>query len=114
MYTAKVMEMLVQANRDLMRTPGCQSRMEVIFKEQVEEAERMIAAGADVNRADENGWTPLMEGCIFGNYNYVQLLLQNKADVSARDIEGRTALDVATDNQHPDIVNLFTSMDLLI
>jgi ankyrin repeat protein len=51
-----------------------------------------LAAGADVNRADDTARTPLMLAAGLGRTDLVQLLLDNKADVNARDAEGRTAL----------------------
>jgi prolyl 4-hydroxylase len=45
-----------------------------------------------VNERDANGWTPLHEGARGGHLEVVKLLVENGADVSARTIDGGTAL----------------------
>ena len=106
---SSTIEMLVQANRDLMRRPEVREKMNVIFQEQVQEARRLIQLGKCVNEADANGWTALMEACIFGNYELIELLLTNGAKVHACDVNGRTALNVALDNDHPEVAGLLVS-----
>lgn len=103
------MESIVQGNRDLLNRPEVRERMNVIFQEQITKARELIEHGVSVNEADHSGWTAMMEACVFGNYNLVMLLLQNGADVNARDVRGRTALNVALDNDHPEVAGLLTS-----
>jgi len=51
--------------------------------------------------------TALMEASLSGQKDVVQLLLDNKADVNAKDKNrGATALVFAADNGHEDVVQL--------
>jgi uncharacterized protein len=68
--------------------------------ERPENIKLLLAAGADVNAAsrkegDLMGMTPLMLAALDGSEDLVQLFLDNGADVSAKDAEGRTALSLA-------------------
>lgn len=56
------------------------------------------------NKQDSNGWTSLHLTARNGNFNFVQLCLEAGADSSLQTIDGRTALDIATnvlDQGHP-------------
>ena len=64
---------------------------------------KAIKAGADVNAADEEGWTPLMAATGFNNRKATQALIDAGADVNARDKKGRTPL-MASDS--PEVVKL--------
>ncbi|MHC4592600.1 MAG: ankyrin repeat domain-containing protein, partial [Planctomycetota bacterium] len=55
----------------------------------------LLAAGADVNAADETGTTPLHEAALIGSTDIVEVLLGRGARINARDREGRTPLDRA-------------------
>ena len=65
-----------------------------------------IAAGADVNARDNDGWTALMRAAINGGTEIVKLLLAAGADVNAKGNDGKTALMLAKYNNHPEIVKL--------
>ncbi|HZQ06382.1 MAG TPA: ankyrin repeat domain-containing protein [Anaerolineae bacterium] len=64
-------------------------------------AAKLIAAGADVNAKQADGFTPLMGAAQNGNLEMVQLLLEHDADVNARvdknarQFANMTALDFA-------------------
>ena len=55
----------------------------------------LIAAGADVNAADNTGWTALIWACYRGNLESVRLLVAAKALVNARSTHGLTPLNLA-------------------
>lgn len=57
---------------------------------------REIDAGADVNQANDSGWTVLMSATKFGSVEAIKLLVDAGADVHADDERGRTALWFAT------------------
>jgi ankyrin repeat protein/beta-lactamase regulating signal transducer with metallopeptidase domain len=61
----------------------------------------LLAAGADVNAADNTGTTPLHEAAFKGAKDIVQFLLDRGARVNARDGEGRTPLDRASGKAAP-------------
>lgn len=56
---------------------------------------QLIAAGAEVNAADKDGWTPLMRAAAAGNQEVAELLRANGADASLRNADGRTAAELA-------------------
>ena len=64
-------------------------------------AEELIDAGADLNKPNQSGKTPLMSFAQRGNemkYNIAELLLDNNADVNYVDQAGNTALSYAAGN----------------
>ena len=62
---------------------------------EAEEVRALLGRGADVNAADRDGWTPLMEAASKGHAAVVRLLLDAGADASARSKAGWTALRAA-------------------
>jgi uncharacterized protein len=60
----------------------------------------------DVNRADQDGRTPLMLASFNGHFRIVDVLLKKGAKVDARDAEGRTALMFAATIEQPESVRL--------
>jgi ankyrin repeat protein len=66
-------------------------------------ASALIKQGANVNLCADAGCTPLHCAAMNGNADIVELLLQSAADVSAR-AEGRSALDLATEEGHASVL----------
>lgn len=88
---------------------------------------QLMERKAVVESRSNQGWTPLMTVSFHGNAEAVHLLLQFKADASAKN-EGKTALDLASERKHGECVKLlqlaakpkqfelfllFTKLDLL-
>jgi hypothetical protein len=71
-----------------------------------DEAELLLAMGADVNAKNNNGSTPLSIAAGAGYNDVVELLLANKADVNAKNIGGQTPLHTAAAFFHKDIAEL--------
>jgi ankyrin repeat protein len=69
-------------------------------------AATLIAAGADVNAAQQGGVTPLQEAAHIGDANLVRLLLDHGANVSGADDRGRTAADYARERGHTAVLEL--------
>jgi uncharacterized protein len=63
----------------------------------------LLEKGANVNMADQDGWTALMGATVQGLVEPVKLLLENGADVSAKNHSGETALVMATGMKHTEI-----------
>lgn len=61
----------------------------------IETAKLLLAAGADINAARDNGWTALHGAALWGWNAFVQFLADNGANLHARDRDGLTARDVA-------------------
>ena len=67
-----------------------------------------IEAGMDVNKPDENGFTPLMVASWNGNADVAKLLLEKGAGLNAVLPDGRSALQIAKERQHPNIVEMLS------
>jgi len=56
---------------------------------------RLIKAGADVNATDNDGMTPLLEAASMFKLDWVKYLLKQRADITAQDRYGCTAMSYA-------------------
>ncbi|PLY16710.1 MAG: ankyrin repeat domain-containing protein [Sedimenticola sp.] len=63
-----------------------------VHREDIDQIERHIYWGADINQIDVDGETPLHIASAAGSYVVVKLLLKNGADVNLKDNKGQTAL----------------------
>ncbi len=63
----------------------------------------LLEKGANVNMADQDGWTALMGATVQGRVEPVKLLLENGADVSAKNHNGETAVVMAIGMKHTEI-----------
>ena len=69
--------------------------------------ELLINGGADVNQlAGQNVQTPLHTATDMGKVGSVKLLLENGADLDIRNIEDKTACDIANYMDHSEIIQL--------
>ena len=66
----------------------------------------MLDNGAKVDRATEDGATPLYIACEKGRADAARLLLGNGAKVDMAEKDGRTLLDIAKSQGHSSIVAL--------
>ena len=62
----------------------------------IEAVKQHLAAGAEVNAKDEDGWTPLHLAAKEGHKEIAELLIDKGADVNAGEEEAYTPLDHAT------------------
>lgn len=70
----------------------------------------LLAAGAQVDAATEDGRTALMAAAASGNIDVVQLLLDAGADPNAEDNDGRTPYRWALDGNNQDIADLLRGL----
>jgi ankyrin repeat protein len=75
----------------------------------VSAAKTLVAAGVDVNKAGELGYTPLHVACLQGNVGMVRLLVDCGADVFAMS-EGDIPFSSACLAGHDDICDLLASV----
>lgn len=57
--------------------------------------EFLVEQGADVNRGDNEGWTPLHATASCGFISIAKYLLEHGANVAAVNCDGELALDIA-------------------
>jgi Ankyrin repeats (3 copies) len=70
-------------------------------------ANALIAAGANVDSRDRNGYTPLMKQASLGNAEVIRVLIEHHADISAKEPTMQmTALDIAIANKNVDAVKV--------
>ena len=93
---------------------------EAINEEELEVAQVLINNGAQVNatmqrkvrdaqndsQTNYSGWTPLMEAVYQEHTGAVKMLLKNGANRNATTVEGLTALQLAKDLNHKEIVQI--------
>ena len=64
----------------------------------------------DVNLKNPFSWTALHIASWIGNYDIVKCLLDHPdIDISIKDTLGRSSIDIAKSNGHPEIVMLLTN-----
>ena len=76
-----------------------------IIWEKPELSKFLIDHGADVNNVAGDGNTPLMVACREGYIEQVKLLLDSGARTDGMNKEGKTAMQLAIDNEHQTIVD---------
>jgi ankyrin repeat protein len=69
----------------------------------------LLDAGAEVDAAQEKGFTPLHEAALTGKLELARLLLDRGASVELAAEDGRTALDIARDAKQDALVELLAS-----
>ena len=66
----------------------------------------LISNGADVNFADEYGFTPLFVAARLGNEEITKLLCESGANVKHRNYQGKTAINMAEEKGFQNIVTI--------
>ena len=61
-----------------------------------------------IDEENQQGETPLIKAAKTGHKEVVKLLLEKGATLDLTDFTGRTALDHAKQNRHPDVVRLLS------
>ena len=93
-----VVKLLLQHGADVNKQsgPGLSTPLHVTARrDHVALAGVLLAAGAEIERKDSKGETPLRRAVNCGQIGMVRLLLSHGADPLSRDKQGRTALDAA-------------------
>ena len=71
----------------------------------------LIERGADVNIANDNGDTPLMDAAYLGRNEILEFLLASGADPDLRNKRGQSALDKALSEGHARAADLLRAVD---
>jgi len=68
-----------------------------------------LSKGALINQVThDDGWTPLHLAVNNDNFNIVEVLITNGADVNAKDLDDWTPLQIAAQNGYVDITEILT------
>lgn len=73
----------------------------------------LIRAGANIEKSIGYGLRPLMLAAGYGEAGVVEVLLGAGAEVRARNEGGRTALQMGTDKNYIDVINLLHEAEML-
>ena len=79
----------------------------------IETVRLLIAKGASVNAGSCRQQTPLHDACRVGNFKIVQELLDSNADISLKDLFGRTPYLVARQNGEQKILDLLRDREVV-
>ena len=80
----------------------------------VEAVKSQLAAGADLNKKDSIGRTPLYYSALEGHTEVAELLIAKGADVNAKTNTGRTPLHYGARAGHKEIIELLISKGALV
>jgi hypothetical protein len=69
---------------------------------------KLLLNKANPNIADKDGFTPLHYAVLTGKQNLVTLIIEKGADPSIKNKYGHTALDLATEAELPEIIEMLT------
>ncbi|XP_064489679.1 G patch domain and ankyrin repeat-containing protein 1 homolog isoform X1 [Ornithodoros turicata] len=72
----------------------------------VDDIQKCLSSGLDVNVADDFGWTALMCSSCSGAEDAVRFLLNENADDHIKNKQNKTAIDLARERGHMNIVRL--------
>ena len=73
------------------------------FKGELQRVRELIDQGADVNKADTDGVTPLFIASLNGHDDVVKLILAASPEVNKADTDGVTPLYMASQKSHADV-----------
>lgn len=83
---------------------GSTPLMEAAMLGKLKRIRDLIAAGANIDSADERGWTALMYAARANEAEAVELLLENRANPDLRNSENQTAFEIAQAKENFEVV----------
>jgi len=99
----KVEEVIKQLQNEQINTNWQYNILKTPLNENGEEGENVLA--------NYLGWTPLLISCEKGHIEIVKILLNDKRVSIRRKIEGKTAIDIAKEENHSIIVKIIKEFD---
>ena len=91
----ELFELGLPGSVDALDCGGWTPLMEASYRGHAGIVKALLAAGADVNAASNDGETALIYACIYDRLECARLLVAAKALVNARDDDGRTPLNLS-------------------
>ena len=80
-----------------------------VYRDDVEAADLLLRAGANVDAANREGVTPIAMASVYGSAPIIDRLLKAGADAKQRGPNGETLLMYAARNGNPDAVKLLVA-----
>jgi hypothetical protein len=80
--------------------------LDAIRMDEADKVTRALNNGADINRANSAGDTPLYVASEIGHVEVVRILLENGADINRAESNGQTPLMIAVDSGHLEVVEV--------
>lgn len=99
-------ELLIRAGADVNAGLNDTPVSEAAIFGNIHSLKRLIAAGADPNHRDDDGWTVLMHAVDGGRVDSVEVLLGAGADPTARASDGHSVLDIARSRKSAEVLAL--------
>lgn len=94
----RLQHMLKDCNVDEITISGVTALTQSALDGRLESVKFLIELGADVNKKDRLGWTPLHYAVSEGYVDICEYLLQNGADCSVRNKQGEFPIQLAEDD----------------
>jgi ankyrin repeat protein len=82
----------------------------LIVESDIERASKLLDWGADINTQDDFGATPLAHAVMLGHLEVVKWLVQHGASLELKNVNGETALALATSNEKAAIFQFLISL----
>ncbi|PNP50711.1 hypothetical protein THARTR1_08631 [Trichoderma harzianum] len=67
---------------------------------------RLLEQGADIEKTDDDGFTPLWCAVQLGKRDVIQVLLDKKADIESLNTRGQNILEWAVENRRQDVIDI--------
>ncbi len=80
------------------------SILQACIDDNLDMVEFLVERGADVNRGDNEGWTPLHATASCGFLSIAKYLLEHSANVSAVNNDGELAIDISESDEMEDLL----------
>ncbi len=103
----EVAETTTEAEEDTEEvSPMPEELSEACIEGNLEEVERLLGQGVDIDARNDTSWTALMLAANTGQTEVMEMLINNGADINAKDNVGLSAMKLAEAKGHTEIVNL--------
>ena len=110
----ETLQLFLRDNLDLQvqdiygRTPMHYACQDKLYSRGALLASKLIDAGLDVNKSDNDGWTSLMLAAYNGHTDVCRMLIQHGANCQSLNKQRQTALDLAMEKGHEGVTGVLS------